>query len=83
MPTAVIQLRSRLPRRLGRCAAIVLYAFTVFMAVGRLFSGVHWVSDIIGGILLSGGLVSLYAFLCREADTGIRAAHRIDTASKM
>ena len=83
MPTAVMQLRSRLPRRFGRCAAIVLYAFTVFMTVGRLFSGVHWVSDIIGGILLSGALVSLYAFLCREADTKIRAAHCIDTASKM
>ena len=27
---------------------------------GRLLSGVHWVSDIIGGALLSGGLVMLY-----------------------
>ena len=83
MPTAVMQLRSRLPRRLGRCTAAVLYAFTVFMTVGRLFSGVHWVSDIIGGILLSGGLVSLYASFCREEDRGSRAADRIDTAPKM
>lgn len=31
------------------------------MVVGRLISGVHWLSDIIGSILLSAGLVLLYA----------------------
>jgi undecaprenyl-diphosphatase len=30
------------------------------MVVGRILSGVHWLSDIIGGILLSAGLVMLY-----------------------
>jgi len=30
------------------------------MVLGRLFSGVHWLSDIVGGVLLSGGLVLLY-----------------------
>ena len=29
--------------------------------LGRVLSGVHWESDIIGGMLLSGGLVLLYA----------------------
>ncbi len=37
-----------------------LIAFTVFMVGGRLISGVHWLTDIIGGILLSAGLVMLY-----------------------
>ena len=30
------------------------------MVAGRLLSGVHWFSDIIGGMLLSAGLVALY-----------------------
>ena len=35
--------------------------FFALMVVGRLISGVHWLSDIIGSILLSAGLVLLYA----------------------
>lgn len=63
MPTAMLQLSVRVRDRVVRRAALTLIAlFTVFMVAGRLVSGVHWLSDIIGGILLSGGLVSLYAF---------------------
>jgi undecaprenyl-diphosphatase len=36
----------------------------MFMVLGRLISGVHWLSDIIGGALLSAGLVLLYRFFC-------------------
>lgn len=57
MPTAALQLHARTKNRVI-IAAIV--AFTLFMVIGRLLSGVHWFSDIIGGILLSAGLVSLY-----------------------
>lgn len=63
MPTAMLQLSVRVRDRVVRRAALTLIVvFTVFMVAGRLVSGVHWLSDIIGGILLSGGLVSLYAF---------------------
>lgn len=63
MPTAMLQLSGRVRDRAARNILLALIAvFTVLMVAGRLVSGVHWLSDIIGGILLSGGLVSLYAF---------------------
>ena len=61
MPTAVMQLRERIRNRMfRRAAAAVILLFTAFMVIGRLVSGVHWVTDIVGGVLLSGGLVAGY-----------------------
>ena len=61
MPTTMLQLRRRIKRPGLR--SVILWTigiFTVFMVLGRLISGVHWLSDILGGLLLSGGLVLLY-----------------------
>jgi len=64
MPTAVIQLKCRIKNIvLRRCAAYVVGIFTAFMVIARLISGVHWFSDIIGGVLLSTGLVMMYSAL--------------------
>ena len=61
MPTAVMQLNARIRHRgFRRCAVFGITAFTAFMVVCRLVSGVHWLSDIVGGALLSAGLVLLY-----------------------
>ena len=61
MPTAMIQLRDRIKQPMFRkCVSIVITAFIAFMVIGRLVSGVHWLTDIIGGILLSAGLVMIY-----------------------
>ena len=61
MPTAALQLKSRIQNpALRRSVVIAIIAFTAFMVMGRLVSGVHWVSDIIGGGMLSAGLVMLY-----------------------
>lgn len=62
MPTTLLQLKVRIRNnRLRSCAALLISAYTAFMVIGRLLSGVHWFSDIVGGVLLSAGLVMLYA----------------------
>ena len=62
MPTAAMQLKSRIRTpALSRFVTAAITAFTLFMVVGRLLSGVHWATDIIGGVLLSAGLVTMYA----------------------
>ncbi len=61
MPTAIMQFNSRIRSRKFRvCVSILIAAFIAFMVIGRLISGVHWLSDIIGGALLSSGLVMTY-----------------------
>ena len=61
MPTAMMQLRDRIKLpMLRKCVSIVITAFIAFMVIGRLVSGVHWLTDIVGGILLSAGLVIIY-----------------------
>jgi undecaprenyl-diphosphatase len=61
-----MQLRDRMTNRPLRCAVTaVMIVFIAFMVLGRLVSGVHWFSDILGGGLLSAGLVLLYRFFCK------------------
>ena len=61
MPTALMQLHARIQNKtLRRVIDVVIILFTAFMVLGRLISGVHWLSDIIGGLLLSAGLVATY-----------------------
>ncbi len=61
MPTAIMQFNARIRNNMfRRCVAGIITGFTVFMVIGRLVSGVHWVTDIIGGALLSAGLVMIY-----------------------
>ena len=64
MPTAAMQLRVRIRNpHFRQCAVVSIAVFTVFMVVGRLVSGVHWFTDIVGGAMLSTGLVMLYRFV--------------------
>lgn len=57
MPTTMLQLRQRRQKTLWQ---ILIVIFIGFMVIGRLISGVHWLTDIVGGMLLSGCLVMLY-----------------------
>ena len=69
MPTAIMQFNARIKNDvLKRYLTSAITAFIIFMVIGRLISGVHWITDIIGGALLSTGLVLMYrAIISREA----------------
>mgnify|MGYP004606567049 FL=1 len=61
MPTLHFQAERRLKNsKLRHGIKVLTVLFSVFMVVGRLLSGVHWLTDIVGAILLSGGLFLLY-----------------------
>ena len=68
MPTAIMQFSARIKNNiLKRFVASAITVFVVFMVIGRLLSGVHWFTDIIGGALLSAGLGLMYrAIICLE-----------------
>ena len=69
IPTAMMQLNTRLRNKPFRKLVLgVLAAFAVFMVTGRLISGVHWLTDIIGAVLLSAVLVMLYSSVCSLVD---------------
>ena len=61
IPTAAMQLCARIKTHLlKRVTQLFLLTFTTFMVVGRLISGVHWLTDIVGGTMLGAGLVTAY-----------------------
>ena len=69
MPTLVFQTDRRCGNRMLR-DLIVWFSvlFSVFMVIGRLVSGVHWLTDIIGSVILSAGLFLLYCTAVAYAD---------------
>lgn len=69
MPAALLQLKCRIKTRpLRRFVCCAIAVFTAFMIVGRFLSGVHWFSDIVGGLLLSAALVTAYAAVTGNAN---------------
>ena len=62
MPTSAMYLHRHIKGKRLRCVAVAACVlFAAFMVGARLLSGVHWLTDIVGGILISAGLVRLYA----------------------
>lgn len=61
MPTLVFQVNERAGRgTVKRVTAVLSMLFSLFMVLGRLIAGVHWLTDIVGAVLLSAGLYLLY-----------------------
>ena len=54
---------------LCRLIQAVALSSALFVTVGRLFSGVHWFTDILGGILLAAAILSLFSALLDLLDT--------------
>ena len=74
MPTLWFQANRRVTNAMIRKAvAVFVVTFSVFMVIGRLVSGVHWATDIIGSILLSAGLYMLYRSAVLYTDKAKRA----------
>lgn len=66
MSTSVMQFNTRTRNPfLKKFISALIVAFIIFMVAGRLISGVHWFTDIVGAALLSSGLVMLYRYLQR------------------
>ena len=62
MVPSIFQTRKRIKQKGLKIFIVSLISiFTVFMVVGRLISGVHWLSDIIGGTIISGGFIMIYS----------------------
>ena len=61
MPTLCLQTNHRLRKEcVKKIIRVLTIGFTLFMVIGRLVSGVHWMTDIAGSILFSSGLFYIY-----------------------
>lgn len=64
MPTLILQIKRRSTHIVfTKIVYILIILFSLFMVIGRLVSGVHWLTDIIGALILSTGLYYLYKAL--------------------
>lgn len=61
MPTLKLQVKLRMRNvAVKKMIGFIASVFLVFMVIGRLVSGVHWLTDIVGAVLFSAGIFNLY-----------------------
>lgn len=61
MPTLTFQSEKRMKNiKLKSLVKLFSVSFSLFMVIGRLVSGVHWLTDIIGSVLFCVGLFMIY-----------------------
>lgn len=64
MPTLLLQIKRRSTHILiTKIVSVVTILFSLFMVIARLTCGVHWLTDIIGALIISTGLYYLYKAL--------------------
>lgn len=61
MPTVIEQVSRRTENVVVKnVIKVMVISFSIFMVWGRLIAGVHWLTDIVGSIMLSMGMFCLY-----------------------
>ncbi len=61
MPTLVFLTNRMLKsNKIKSAISVITFLFSSFMVMGRLISGVHWLTDIMGSVFLSMGLFCIY-----------------------
>ena len=71
MPTLTLQIKRRSHNKTIQNGIIgFAVIFSMLMVIGRLISGVHWTTDIVGAVLLSFGLFKLYQSAVTATDMG-------------
>ena len=72
MPTLIEQINRRSKNEMvKKIIKALVICFSAFMVVGRLVSGVNWLTDIVGSIMLSGGMFCIYkavVMLCYKGE---------------
>lgn len=69
LPTLQYQVDRRIRNRMtAKAITAFVITFSSFMVVGRLISGVHWLTDIVGSVFLSFGLFMAYRFMVIYTD---------------
>lgn len=66
MPTTIINLKYYIRnKKIKNILSYLIICFIIFMVVGRVISGVHWISDIIGAIIFSLSIDTFYNNICK------------------
>ena len=69
MPTLAYQIARRSKSIQAKVTVVAFVAaFSALMVAGRLVSGVHWATDIVGSILLAAGLFAMYRYAVARAE---------------
>lgn len=67
MASSIIPIRFYIKNhKLRKILIVIVWVYMLFLIIGRMISGVHWLTDIIGSVFLGTGLVLLYEYFVEK-----------------